>query len=708
MKAPPLGPFAKEVVRMAFDSYAACPCGSGKKFKWCCQPIHVDIDRAFSLDNEGQYDAALRLLDQVLAAHPDNPEAWGRKAQLLYQHGKTDEAERTLEKAFELNRDYPFGHWLKAMFRHAEGELRGAMLLLRRAAELYDPQARDYLAQIYALIADIELRLNNPVAARAALEAAAHLQPDAATLREDLERLFGDKARLPRVARQPYSFQSPPAAAPAERRKLWDQSLSGTKSGRLKDAVRVFDELTTQSADDDDAWYNLGLARAWLGENAAAIEALDRYVTLEQDEIKAGEAWALAEVLRCGQGLEDDADYVLHSVFFEIRDPQAVSGLLQRWHDEGRLGLAKQEQEVFVAVVLEKPAGLTPEHAASKLVHLACDIAIIGRQLQLSNAVRERLELVRHELQEAVGPAVSPPQNNRSPARFTDVLAEVIVFPARTQDEAQAVARVREHEQRYFEETWVHRELRALALTPPIDAAGHPALRKKLRGVIRFLEDCVVSYQGVGYDFDRLRRKLGLLPDASPTSSARDISNMAAAELAALVQASTSDHDLELAYQAALQLDARDLAGRFAQTLVGRPPQADRPDRWPYYTHLTELALADGDSGAALTWVDAGQQYDSQHNAGRRQNDYDLRRGQLLIKRGSTEEAQSVFDRIIERAPGELRYRGTATEAMLSAREGKRALHFAQPALARAREKNDRDSEQYFLELISAAQKQGG
>src|SRR5271166_2047626 len=80
--------------RMAIDLYAPCPCGSGKKFKWCCQPIHVKIDKAFQQDVDGQHEAALRLMDEVTAEHAGNPEAWGRKAQLLYENDRVDDAEK--------------------------------------------------------------------------------------------------------------------------------------------------------------------------------------------------------------------------------------------------------------------------------------------------------------------------------------------------------------------------------------------------------------------------------------------------------------------------------------------------------------------------------------------------------------------------------------------------------------------------------------
>src|SRR5207245_3048326 len=98
------------------------------------------------------------------------------------------------------------------------------------------------------------------------------------------------------------------------------------------------------------------LVYAWSGENAAAVEALSRYVEAEPDESKAAEAWALAEVLRCAHGMEADADYVENRVLFQIREPNAVIGLLQTW-EQGRrmIGLRSDpEQGILAAIVLEE------------------------------------------------------------------------------------------------------------------------------------------------------------------------------------------------------------------------------------------------------------------------------------------------------------------------------------------------------------------
>src|SRR5919197_815945 len=194
---------------MTPDLYAPCPCGSGKKFKWCCQPIYVDINRALEQD--------------------------------------------------------PFGLWLRALFRYQEGETRGALLLARKAADASDPEARDQFALVYRLIFDCEMRRNCPVAARAALRLVAHYAPADEEVRTAFENVFGEQGRLPLAARRDYPLLSPPPG------------LAGTRRG---------------APAPPPAWFNLALSRAWLGQNAPALEALDRYLALAPEDATAAEAAA--------------------------------------------------------------------------------------------------------------------------------------------------------------------------------------------------------------------------------------------------------------------------------------------------------------------------------------------------------------------------------------------------------------------------------
>ncbi len=181
---------------------------------------------------------------------------------------------------------------------------------------------------------------------------------------------------------------------------------------------------------------------------------------------------------------------------------------------------------------------------------------------------------------------------------------------------------------------------------------------------------------------------------------------MSAGELSALKTDDLADDKLGLAYQAALKLDARELASHFARALVARPPRPEQPDRFPWYAHLIQSSSAEGDTEAALNYVNEGEKADSEQNQGHRRNDYELRRAQIHCKRNETDRAHEIFTALIDRAPAELRYPGNAAEAMLSAHRPDHALPFAEKGLTKARAQNNRDSEQYFMELVAAAKRQ--
>ena len=698
--------------RMNIDSYATCPCGSGKKFKWCCQPIYDDISRAQQQNADGQHEAALRILQDLTVAHADNPEAWGRYAELLFQNERLEDAEAAIAKALEINPSYPYGQYLRGEFRRLEGELAGALLLFRKAADLYDPGAREMLGHLYLLIFDCEMKLNRPIAARAAGELAFRVHPDA-EVKKGLDELFGPaNPNLPATAKVKYSFKPLSANASAERRAAWDKALATAGVGKLTDAVRAFEQLTQEDANDAPAWYNRAVALAWVGANSAAVDALNKYVALELNEDDAGAAWAFAEVLLCGQGCEDLADYVEYSIMAPLRDTQPFIQYLNELQKMGLITGARvsEEEGVLMAVILEAPPpALTEELAAKQNPRIGAFLVLMGNILRLWNTSQETLGRTFDALRQKVGASFGQePIASRGPVKFQDILTSAIVAVRGAGSTEELTERFRAHLEKYFEEDWIHQPLKALAGTPPVDAAEHATLRKKLRGVVQFIEDCGSNSQ-MPYDFQRLRRKLNLAGAKTETAAATtDIAVMSARELAGVDIASLSDAHLDDAFQAALKLDAKELAGKYAQAIVQRPTRTEKPDRWLWHNHLIQLALNQSEFDAALDRVNDGERDDCENNQGRRRNDFELRRAQVHAKRGNHDEARDVFQRLIERVPTEMKYRATAAETMLSARQGASARKFAEAGLAEARKQNQRDLEGHFQELVEAAKRHGG
>ncbi|MBA4062915.1 MAG: hypothetical protein C0501_04250 [Isosphaera sp.] len=734
---------------MPLDPYVSCPCGSGKKFKWCCAPYYGQVQRAFELEQQAQHEAAVGVMTDLTRAHADKPAVWGYHAQFLYNAGRPEQAEEAVSKALALNPDFGLAHHLRATFREREGELIGALLLYRRAAEAYDPEAHDSLTTVYLKVYQLETMLNRPVAARAALERVLHYQPAEAEIREQFDAEFGPDSPLPEAARKKYTFR--PTARPVPPALI---------TGRLGDARKAFEQLTHLTPDDPAAWFDLGVVLAWVGEQPKAVEALLRSIDLDPDDRRAEEAGALAEVLRCGYGMEADTDHLSHGFVMPIRDPNAVSQLLRGWGQRRKLVGVRVVQEtgvVFGLVAEELPSLLAVGSAT--LARVAAKLTIVEGVIQVAHPNRESAAKVADELRAELNLAVEQPQETTRPLGFGDVALEALAQPVQTSDISAAEAKLRDHARNFFETVWIHRPLKALAGNSPLDAVGSSVLRKRVFGVVKFMEDCLLAVQPhkqVGeevvpietYSFDALRHKLGLeyvaadppkidvpaepepapapvgeapppRPEeergtpASPTGeppapAKRDFSAMSAAELAALDAAALSVGELEQAMRAAVNLKAHELAVAFAQAGLTRPPDPDAPDRYPLYAAAATGAAVGGDLAKAVDLVEQGERYDAAHNGGGRAVELGLKKAQLFVRMKDAAAAAATFDVLLAARPDEGRFYAAAAEDMLRLKAGGRALGFAERGLAKAREHGDRDLEGHCQELVAAAKKAGG
>jgi tetratricopeptide (TPR) repeat protein len=690
---------------MSMNPYAPCPCGSGKQFKWCCQPYYGLVEKALHLHEQGQHAAAEQAVTQLVEKHPKIPQAWGYQAEVFFLNDKPERADAALQKAFELDPNFAYGHWLRGLMRLNEGEVVGALLLFRKTAELLDPNAKGILAQVNARVAELELQNNRPVAAREAMRRAIDAAPQTQELRQAFDSVFGPDSRLPLAARQEYALRPTSAAQPAEAANL----------ARLTQAVQVHEAFAQQNASDPAAWFNIGVLRAWLGDNQRAIEALVKSEELDTDEGQAAEAGALVEILRCGHGLEALADFVEHRAYLEIRDPDAVGTLLGDWGRSGRLLIVNADREngFFSGLVLEDEPDFGV-NVGTPVAKLQSYMLLEGMAVRFWHPNRESLDKVVAELRDKVQLGVAEPQYEVGAAQFSDVVAGIMLFPTKPGADPEAVEqKMKDRSREFFEETWINRRLKALDGTSPLDAAAHPTLKKRLPGLIRFMEQCLLGVNPreegkaptVLYDFDRLRRKLGLTTAPAAAGAAIDFDTLSPAGLADLKPDALSDEDVGRAFRAANKLDASDLATTFAKAAVGRESLADR---YQFFSHLIRSARDEGNAAEELRWHEAGEQADAATNEARRRDDYALGRGRALARQGKVNEAYSVFKEVIGRSGNTLAVYGPAAEAMLGRNEPKLALEFAESGLAVARKQNSRDGEQQFLELVEAAKKRMG
>jgi hypothetical protein len=99
--------------------YASCPCESGKKYKWCCLPIHK---------------AAIDALNHPMPMEVDDLDELSNSVLDLIQEGRLEEAEKACEDLLSRYPDQLDGIDRMARVEKARGHHAVAAALWRRAA----------------------------------------------------------------------------------------------------------------------------------------------------------------------------------------------------------------------------------------------------------------------------------------------------------------------------------------------------------------------------------------------------------------------------------------------------------------------------------------------------------------------------------------------------------------------------------------------
>lgn len=256
----------------------------------------------------------------------------------------------------------------------------------------------------------------------------------------------------------------------------------------------------------------------------------------------------------------------------------------------------------------------------------------------------------------------------------------------------------------YFEDRWAHRPLVSLKGISPLDAVGHPKLRRKVAGLILLLEQLLQTFQTkLPYTMDELRHKLGLdqaVPvDAASAGDANAITGMNAAELAALTPETLSEEDLKAAFTSAKRLDANELATKFAQSLVAKAASLPDFDGFIYDQHIVFQLLGEDRVERAYVSILKAIERDAKNNAGKRSIDYRKLRFKVLLAGKRIAEARIDIDKLLSEKGEDLDIFVFATEELLRFGQKDLASKYAGMGKLIAAKKSDRDRFSFFEEI---------
>jgi arylsulfatase A-like enzyme/Flp pilus assembly protein TadD len=230
--------------------------------------VNQKFVRATTLISEGRHPEALKLLDEVIEADPENPAALSLGGTLSFWSGKREHGLAQLEAAARSAPGVFDNQWNLANALHVSGKLAEAASVYRAALAVqpHSAEAHYGLAQVHVAQGDgpgavkeyneaIRLGLATP-AVRAALAAALAATGDAA----------GAEAGL-RAA-----VQADPSLTEA-----WNKlGVLAARAGRREEARDHYAKAMVADPDNAEALFNHARLSMVLGDRAAAVRDVDR------------------------------------------------------------------------------------------------------------------------------------------------------------------------------------------------------------------------------------------------------------------------------------------------------------------------------------------------------------------------------------------------------------------------------------------------
>ena len=323
---------------MAVDIYDPCPCGSGKKFKFCCHGIADEMDRVVRLMEGNQPRVALQQLEILAKKHPKNAWVGTTRGMLLLDLNEGTTARDVLRLTLEDHPDNEMAIVLyaAAMIR-AEG-FDNAKRALHRAFQRSAKKLPALVGDLASTLAASHASRNHLMAAREHLALALRLAPE-----ERRQQLFVQLLELDGADEITYpqrgSHQLPNITGSDELQKEVRKGQKYAAVGCWSIAADVFTALANATPDRAELWHSAGLCRAWDGDEKNAAEALHRAARHYADMGIAVECETLAQILD-----ENNTNDVIEQCAFRGR-VNSVSRLLTALDGQPRIRRLKVPAE---------------------------------------------------------------------------------------------------------------------------------------------------------------------------------------------------------------------------------------------------------------------------------------------------------------------------------------------------------------------------
>jgi hypothetical protein len=635
---------------MAVDPYALCPCGSGKKLKFCCGDLAGEIEKIYRMIEGDQPRAALRHIEQTLAKHPGRASLMDLKAALELSLDELEAARVTIADFVARHPESPTAHACQALLQAQTGEAVASVHSVQRAIDRIEHDMPQRLLEAIGIVGRALLATGHIVAAQAHLWLNAALAPQEDTRSRELLVGLNRYSGLPLILRDQLRFRPWPNDVPWVKDAIRASRLAD--EGRWQQATAVVDRLGEQFGADPTLVYNRALLGGWLADERALVAGLHAFAQMDVPLEDAVEAEAIAQLLDRDQR-DEELDSVLQ--IYEIND---LDALVTRFASDPRVesfdvdpaSLSPDEprpRNTYVLLDQPMPAG-GANLSRGEVPRLSGVIAVFGRQTDR----RERWELTIDKgpnfdrsvasLRSIAADALGEMVEERIVGHMTAIEQALNFrwhFPRDTPLEVRRRL-LAEERRAAIVERWPGVPKPALGNRSPREAAGDPSLRIPLAAAVLILEQ--------GGNLSRnaeaiaeLRRALGLFEPGPIDGNSPDVARLPLVRVPRLKVEEVSDDALVQLYRRAVMAAADVAIAKMAREAVQRPSLEDRIPPAEAYRRLIGV---EADIDRALALIDEARQWSVAK--GQSTASWDLTELQLHIVGGNAPRFRETLERI--------------------------------------------------------------
>ena len=567
---------------MALDPYNPCPCGSGKKLKFCCSAdIIPELEKVLQSLQGEQRLGALEMVERLLEKYPGRPSLLATRVMIHMQMGQMEKAEQAVADFVAADAANPAALAQSAMIKGAkEGPLAGAELLQSALTAVTDAVS----APVYDAIGVIAQGLaaqGNLLAARGHLMLQFGLSGGQDPhVMESLMQMNGSP-QIPLLLKQDAVLAICPESA--DWKPEFDHAMQMANRGAWGAAVVKLRQLAALSPEEPAIHRNLATLCGWLGDVPETVKALRAYASLAgtlTDE--AVEAEAVAQILDPDTH-KDKVDVV--GVTYTVTE---TDSLLEKFSADRRISrmpvdpaqMRRDDEPPPKGVfwLLDRPLPTSGNDlACADVPRVLGDVWVFGKQtdrearIELTATRTAEFETKTGILAEVAGDllgAVEKEEVLDQTAADTEVLSWNWRLPDDTSPEKRAEL-MAEHRRTTMFERWPAQPLSVLDGKTPREAAADPVFGIRAAAAVLLME-LSAELDGSEFDFNEVRTELGLPAIGPIDPTGIDTAALSLVQLARVEVEKLSDADLVTMYQRASMMNAVNALGKLATEVVAR------------------------------------------------------------------------------------------------------------------------------------------